>query len=1131
MTTTVTIGGVTMTGASHIIAEDSIVYENALGQRDVVNLRAISADGTYKPAIGAPVVFSVNGAARFGGNIRQLGTQQFGSSLISTAGCASWEQLFDRRPTGVRSYTNQTLGYIFTDLLTNCMGGDGVSSSIVVTGPVIPSAVFDFATVREAFDYACALASSDTDTYIWDCTPTKVVRLYRSDSFHAPFDITSASTNVLHVGGSVRVGASWSLDKYANRAFVKLGKFVRDPEAQTFTIGTATEFTVDYPIAKAPTVKVDTVSKTVGILDVDTGKDWYWQDGSPVVTRDAGGSGGTSLEITYQGYESKVVGPVQNDTEVAARAAAEGGTGYYTDILESSDPATSADATNRLQSHLDKVSRIPCVFEYITETDGVKAGQWQSIYLPEISVNDIFTIESVTMQSVNGLWFWKVKAIAGALNGDYKTRLREMKGAGGAASGTPGPAGAPGADGTSGGTPPALPTLVVAADVPSERVSDADRVVSTPIYVTVTMPVGHGAEWLDVWFSEGASKEYIGRFAPDDVIKFWKWPQPTDTTSCTVSVTSGNNSADNIPDDAVSSASFTIGKLAAPIASLIPALTLSTSAGGSYPYNAIREDGSQYWQLLVTFDDSAALGVPDAFYTRVTAQDLDSSHNPVGAEVPFFGAQVSGGTHSEVLMGDYGTLGYGYTRSGNVAYLRLKRYVCNRVDQTAQSFANAACATLQTATASYVDVLVATGGGTPAGKMDMRRADPATLNDTLTITATGLGATNQGDGNLILNPTFENGTRAWSIWRIAPTADSAEFVGSSPWTARTGVNFYAIKTGAAGQTAVYQWISVKPNTAYFVSQWWENTGADGSAQLTVNFYQGDSTYISNAAVGSTLSGSTGGVYAQIKGTVTTPANCSQMVVFGIVTGATSHWLLDDVSVEPSTTADTLADLAVSAAKIAAGAVQTAKIADLSIITAKLAAGAVDNGKLAALAVDAAKLADAAVTSVKIANAAVGSAAIANLAVGTAHIQDAGITNAKIANLAVDNAKISNLGVDKLLAGTISASVTMTAPTLSITSGTVTVNIDSSNMIKVTDTAFSRFAKVTANTFRIESTGNSSWYGQLMLGQVQLQDNGGNICNLTPSLLSIPQLPSSNPGVGTKQFWYDPADGNRVKFSG
>jgi hypothetical protein len=30
-------------------------------------------------------------------------------------------------------------------------------------------------------------------------------------------------------------------------------------------------------------------------------------------------------------------------------------------------------------------------------------------------------------------------------------------------------------------------------------------------------------------------------------------------------------------------------------------------------------------------------------------------------------------------------------------------------------------------------------------------------------------------------------------------------------------------------------------------------------------------------------------------------------------------------------------------------------------------------------------------------------------------------------------------------------------------------------------------------------------------------------------VAVPNLPSANPGAGTKQLWYDPADGNRVKY--
>jgi len=31
-------------------------------------------------------------------------------------------------------------------------------------------------------------------------------------------------------------------------------------------------------------------------------------------------------------------------------------------------------------------------------------------------------------------------------------------------------------------------------------------------------------------------------------------------------------------------------------------------------------------------------------------------------------------------------------------------------------------------------------------------------------------------------------------------------------------------------------------------------------------------------------------------------------------------------------------------------------------------------------------------------------------------------------------------------------------------------------------------------------------------------------------LTIPNLPSTNPGVGSKQVWYDPSDSNRVKYA-
>lgn len=220
---------------------------------------------------------------------------------------------------------------------------------------------------------------------------------------------------------------------------------------------------------------------------------------------------------------------------------------------------------------------------------------------------------------------------------------------------------------------------------------------------------------------------------------------------------------------------------------------------------------------------------------------------------------------------------------------------------------------------------------------------------------------------------------------------------------------------------------------------------------------------------------------------------SVIITIGTTTGVidpTAHiQALLDTSVGVNNALFGVLPLGVDNARIAIAAVNTAQLANLAVAAGKLATASVATANFQALAVDAAALATSAVTSTKIASAAVGSAAIASLAVGTAAIQtgaittaliaNAAITNALIANLAVGTAQIQNaaigtaqiaslavgtaqianlavtdaqiasLGVGKLLAGTISASVTLTSPTLVISGGGVTVNIDGSNLVKVT----------------------------------------------------------------------------------
>lgn len=95
-----------------------------------------------------------------------------------------------------------------------------------------------------------------------------------------------------------------------------------------------------------------------------------------------------------------------------------------------------------------------------------------------------------------------------------------------------------------------------------------------------------------------------------------------------------------------------------------------------------------------------------------------------------------------------------------------------------------------------------------------------------------------------------------------------------------------------------------------------------------------------------------------------------------------------------------------------------------------------------------ELQDDAVSTTKIQNLAATSAKIGNLAVTTGKIDNLAVTTGKIDNLAVTNAKINDLSASKITAGTITASISITSPTITggliqTSSGSTRVEINGS----------------------------------------------------------------------------------------
>jgi hypothetical protein len=127
----------------------------------------------------------------------------------------------------------------------------------------------------------------------------------------------------------------------------------------------------------------------------------------------------------------------------------------------------------------------------------------------------------------------------------------------------------------------------------------------------------------------------------------------------------------------------------------------------------------------------------------------------------------------------------------------------------------------------------------------------------------------------------------------------------------------------------------------------------------------------------------------------------------------------------------------------------------------------------------------------------------------------------------------------------SSSVTITASAVSIVNGVL--NFDSGTIhLKINPSISTPLGTVTgmmisdANFFSVFSSsahticgpqGSSGQYASIgPTGFIASMGGAGHQTFLGPDEFQMTGLRSTNPGAGSKDFWYDPADGNRVKFA-
>lgn len=430
-----------------LVGAGGLTFTSTLQARDTFSFRyqslhsSASPSTTFAPVEGQPVLLVDDNLGEiFGGLLDQVSLVNIPGDTGIYADCLgiTYDVLLSKRTTGVPTgsgsppqpnagaFTSQTLGQIAT-YLVSLAADDGVTIS-TVTGPVIASYQVNYETLYNALDQVCQLASNAVAQYKWYTDSRRIVHVVQIGTVAAPWNLSysdSSDKNALQLAsggsdGGIRV--TFTKQNYANKVSVKIGTLTVGTTTETFAgDGALMQFETVQPVAAAPIIAIEISSplseivQTVGVLGIDTGKQWYWNLGSNVITQDPSGTPlttGESLVVTYQGADQGVVISA-NSAEIARRAAVEGGTGIYELVQDAGTPASLADAQTLAAALSNSLGVIPETVAYGIYRGGLQIGQTQRIDLLQMGVSDNFVIDSVTMSLQGNLVLWQITATRG----------------------------------------------------------------------------------------------------------------------------------------------------------------------------------------------------------------------------------------------------------------------------------------------------------------------------------------------------------------------------------------------------------------------------------------------------------------------------------------------------------------------------------------------------------------------------------------------------------------------------------------------------------------------------------------------------------------------------------------------
>lgn len=417
MVLTVKIDGVTTQPREGTLAVERRIGERATASFDVP---AEASPTLYEK--GQPIEVLDGATKVFAGflempNLAPIGPNVGRFTIDAVDNC----YLADKRIVAA-SYVNQTAGFIVRDLKDDFLEPEGVdvSDAQIQDGPTIEQAIFNYVRVSDAI-----AALAEKANFWWRIDADRVLHFKARTADTAGY--TADDTTIRR--GSISIEHGNPL--YRNRQYVRGGRDTTASQVETRKgDGDTRSWVMGFPIAEVPTVKVNTVTKTVGIKGIDAGKNFYWSKGDAVLAQDLGDAvliSTDTLEVTYKGQFPIVVLSF-DEAEIALRKAKEGaiGTGRVDDVF---DDANLVDRLAAFELANAKLAIFAVIAKRVTfQTQQVtQAGELLTVNLPNFGINNVtMLVEAVSITAVGDTTWYDVTAAEGPSLGSWVQFFEDM---------------------------------------------------------------------------------------------------------------------------------------------------------------------------------------------------------------------------------------------------------------------------------------------------------------------------------------------------------------------------------------------------------------------------------------------------------------------------------------------------------------------------------------------------------------------------------------------------------------------------------------------------------------------------------------------------------------------------------